>query len=443
MRARKLARPVLIWTICAWLCLALAACFGNGDKSEPRPGQPPATNNGTGSVVDGASPEEEGEGAGEDAGQGGGASEDDGNARIEELIEAMSPAEKLGQLVMIGVEGEHLDETVTRLIEQHHVGGVILYGRNLLDTSQAAALINGLKEANASGIAPLFIGIDEEGGRVTRLPAELTPTPASRVIGSRDDPDWTYEVGELIGEKLASFGINVNFAPVLDIDSNPDNPVIGDRAFGTDTEAVSAHGIAAMEGMARHVVPVVKHFPGHGDTHEDSHTDLPVVSHDAARLRGFELQPFERAIKSGADAVMVAHLLVPAYDERYPASLSKPIITELLRKELGFEGVVFTDDMTMGAIADHYEYADAIVRAVLAGADQILIGHGYDHAETAMTALEDAFLSGVLTEERLDESVRRVLRLKMKYGLRDEPVGPIDVGALNEKAELVLGEQGR
>jgi beta-N-acetylhexosaminidase len=192
--------------------------------------------------------------------------------------------------------------------------------------------------------------------------------------------------------------------------------------------------------MAQYVVPVVKHFPGHGDTHEDSHVDLPVVSHDAERLRSFELQPFQRAIASGADAVMVAHLLVPAYDEQYPASLSKPIITDLLREELGFDGVVVTDDMTMGAIAEHDEFATAVVDAVLAGADQILIGHGYDRAESAIEALEEAFLSGVLSAERLEESVRRVLKLKIKYGMNDDPVGSVDIEALNEHAARVLGE---
>lgn len=435
-------RSVLLWTVCAAMSLALAACGDDGGKSDSLPDPPPAANNGAGDPDHGseATPEDEGTGVGEEAGQ-----EDSGDdpvlhAMIEEMIQSMSPSEKIGQLVMIGVEGEAMDETVSRLIAKRHAGGVILYGRNLTSVTQAVSLIDDLKAVNRSNDAPLLIGIDEEGGRVTRLPGELAKTPASRDIGSRDDPEWTYAVGELIGEKLAAFGINVNFAPVLDIDSNPQNPVIGDRAFGSDPDRVSVHGIASMRGMAQYVVPVVKHFPGHGDTHEDSHVDLPVVSHDAERLRSFELQPFQRAIASGADAVMVAHLLVPAYDEQYPASLSKPIITDLLREELGFDGVVVTDDMTMGAIAEHDEFATAVVDAVLAGADQILIGHGYDRAESAIEALEEAFLSGVLSAERLEESVRRVLKLKIKYGMNDDPVGSVDIEALNEHAARVLGE---
>lgn len=363
---------------------------------------------------------------------------------IAEIIDKMSPAEKIGQLVMIGVEGESIDDSITAFIEEQHIGGIILYSRNLHNAEQSLELMNALKAANdAANEVPLFIGVDEEGGLVTRLPDEVLPTPASRDIGMKDSPDWTREIGQLIGKKVAAFGFNIDFAPVLDIDSNPDNPVIGSRSFGRDAETVIRHGLALMLGMKeQRVVPVIKHFPGHGDTSDDSHIDLPILAHDEERLRSFEMQPFIEAIEQGADAVMVAHLLVPAFDEHDPASLSRPIITDLLREELGFDGVVVTDDMTMGAIAQHYSFQDAVLRAVLAGSDIILIGHGYDRAEAAIQALERAYLSGELSDERLNESLRRILQLKHQYELSDEPLQAIDITELNELTEQVLSGTG-
>jgi len=358
---------------------------------------------------------------------------------IEAMIERMTLPQKLGQLVMIGVAGEELDDTIQSYIEERYIGGVILYRRNLSSAVQAVRLVNDLKSVNREvNDIPLFFGVDEEGGRVTRLP-EVRSTPSSRKLGEADAVDWTYRVGEVIGEKVAAFGLNVNFAPVIDVDSNPANPVIGDRAFGSEANVVSEQGIALMDGMAKqHVLPVVKHFPGHGDTDVDSHLQLPIVHHDAERLHSLELQPFIQAIDAGADAVMVAHLLIPAYDEQYPASMSHAVITKLLREELGYGGLVITDDMTMGAIAEHGDLGAAVVRAVLAGSDQILVGHGYDQAELTIQALEDAVDAGDLTEERIDESLRRILTVKRKYEMSDDVVPPVDVDALNERIEATL-----
>lgn len=357
------------------------------------------------------------------------------------IVSNMTTLEKIGQLMVLGVEGELADEQVKRFIEERHVGGVILFGRNFINIEQSIRLTNALKQFNRNNKVPLFIGVDEEGGRVTRLPEPLLPTPSARELGLAYTSGWAFDIGTLIAEKIAALGLNMDFAPVLDIDSNPLNPVIGDRSFGADPDTVSDVGLELMQGLkSKNVIPVVKHFPGHGDTSTDSHIGLPVIEHDSTRLHSFELLPFQRAIQQDVDAIMVAHLLVQAYDDQYPASMSHSVITKLLRQELGFAGVIVTDDMTMGAIAEHYELGAAAVQSVQAGSDLLLVCHGYEQAAIVLDALEAAIGSGEITESRLDESVYRILALKQKYGLSDQTIEQVDVEELNRKAENLYAE---
>lgn len=235
----------------------------------------------------------------------------------------------------------------------------------------------------------------------------------------------------------------MDFAPVLDINSNPKNPVIGNRAFGATLDIVRDLGIETMKGIqSENVIPVVKHFPGHGDTSVDSHVGLPTVNNDLNRLESFELVPFREAIEEGADAVMIAHILLPKIDKENPSSLSKDIITDILRNKLEFDGVVITDDMTMGAISKNYNVNEAAVKSINAGTDIVLVCHGYEKAIEVINSVKDAVIKGEISEERVNESVYRILKLKNKYNLKDEITDSVDVDKINNKIRTLLNDYG-
>lgn len=231
----------------------------------------------------------------------------------------------------------------------------------------------------------------------------------------------------------------MNFAPVLDVNSNPNNPVIGDRSFSADPNVVSSLGIQTMKGITeQHVIPVVKHFPGHGDTSVDSHLELPKVNKTVKQLEQLELIPFKKAIEADTDAIMVAHILLPQLDKTYPASMSAPIITDLLRKQMGYNGLVMTDDMTMKAITNHYGIAQAAVQSVKAGSDVVLIAHDPANTIAVIDALKAAVESNKISEQQIDQSVMRIIELKEKYKLDDEPTQSVNVKQLNDELHEVL-----
>jgi len=346
-----------------------------------------------------------------------------GEEDINVIISQMTLEQKVGQMLLAGIEGKKIDSSMKKMIAEQHVGGIILYKNNFSDVAGSVRLVNELKKANNGNPAPLFISVDQEGGKVSRLPKEFETMPSADKVGRTGDPELAKEMGVLLSEELNLMGFNLNFAPVLDINSNPKNPVIGSRSFGKDAELVTKMGIAVMKGLQEGgTIPVVKHFPGHGDTSVDSHLDLPIVNKSTKQLETLEWVPFRAAIENGTDAVMVAHILFPLIDPDAPASFSKIIINEQLRGTLGFEGVVITDDMTMGAIADHYGIEEAAVKSVQAGSDILLIAHGYNTERKVYDKLLQSVKSGQISESRIDDSVRRILSLKRKYGLSDELV---------------------
>jgi len=358
---------------------------------------------------------------------------------IKEQLDSLTLKEKIGQMVMVGIEGDVLGDDAKQLIQQHHVGGIILFKRNIDNPVQTLSLINELKRTNSANKIPLFLSVDEEGGRVSRMPDQLKKLPTSGRIGEINDNELSFEIGRLLGQELKAFGFNMDFAPVLDINSNPKNPVIGDRAFGTTPDLVSRLGIQTMKGIqSQNVISVVKHFPGHGDTSVDSHIGLPSFYHDYERLKNFELIPFADAIKNKADAVMIAHILLPNIDPEHPASLSRAVITDILRKDLNFQGVVITDDLTMGAITQNYDLGEAAVKAVNAGSDIVLVCHSIEMEMQVINALTNAVEAGQISTERIDGSVYRILKLKQKYQLADEPVESIDIDQINRDIEQVL-----
>lgn len=354
---------------------------------------------------------------------------------VKKQLEGMSADEKIGQLIVAGFEGYEVDETFAGLITDSHIGGAILFSRNISGAQQLLSLTNEIKETAGSGI-PLLIGMDEEGGAVTRLPDDVLSMPGAFALAQSGNPDTCYSGGMQIAAQLKAFGLSTGFSPDLDIWSNPQNTVIGDRAYGTDADSVVTYGIAAMKGVRDGgAIPVVKHFPGHGDTDADSHYSLPVVTKMKAELLRQELIPFREAIKQGAPAVMAGHLQCTQLDEEYPASLSGKIVQGLLRDELGFDGVAFTDDLTMGAIVENYSLGNACVLAVNAGCDMLLVCHEYENVAEALTALKEAVKSGIITTDRLDEAVTRILKLKADYNITSEPVEMPDVASLNARTQ--------
>ena len=353
-------------------------------------------------------------------------------------LAAMTTEELAGQLLVVGIEGTVPGEDARQVIEDLHAGGIILFGRNVESAEQLVGLTNGLKELNRkAGNLPLFLCVDEEGGMVSRMPRSVADLPSAydyiQAGGS------AYDRGKVLARECAAFGFNVDFAPVLDIWSNPDNTVIGRRAAGNDTASAALFGNEILRGLVDSgVIPVGKHFPGHGDTATDSHVGLPVVDKTREELWEAELYPFRRAIEEQAPALMAAHILMSQLDPLLPASLSPAVVDGLLREELGFDGVVFTDDLTMGAIANFYGMGEAAVKAVEAGCDMALVCHGLDNAKAAYHALLFAVEDGTLTRQRLEESVRRVLTLKEAYAVDDSPVEPPDIEGLNETIRSIL-----
>ncbi|MBP1993317.1 beta-N-acetylhexosaminidase [Paenibacillus eucommiae] len=358
---------------------------------------------------------------------------------VQNQLEQMSMNEKIGQMVLAGIEGTANSEEAKNLIETYHIGGIILYKDNIAGTKQLVSLLNSLKATNANNQVPLWLSVDEEGGKVSRLPNELSKFPSNKIIGEANNEKFSFAVGSTIGTQLKSYGFNVDFAPVMDVNSNPNNPVIGDRSFGADADVVSRLGIQTMKGLeSQHILPVIKHFPGHGDTSMDSHIGLPVIQHDIDRLRKLELVPFVKAIKSGADAVMIAHILLPKLDVDNPASFSKTIITKLLRQELGFQGLVISDDMTMGAITENYKLGEAAVKAVLAGTDVVLVAHDYDKEVGVVNALRQAVKDKRIPVETIDNSVARILKLKLKYAISDKQGKEPDIAKLNSEVNKLV-----
>ena len=353
---------------------------------------------------------------------------------ILETISNMSLDEKIGQLVISGFYGTTLDENILKLIKEDKISGVILFNRNVKDSSTLLSLNNSLKESNKNNKLPLFISVDEEGGLVTRMPKDIKRLPTNKYIGSLNNKDLSYKVGEILGEQLSYFGFNMNFAPVLDINSNPNNPVIGDRSFGNNKDTVAILGTSTMKGIqSKNIISVVKHFPGHGDTSVDSHVNLPVVNYDINRLNSFEFVPFKTAIQNGADAVMVGHILLPKIDSKYPSSMSYEIVTNILRKDLGFNGLVVSDDMTMGAITKNYSIEESSIKAINAGVDLLLVCQKYENTENVLKALKEAALNGTISKERLDNALYNIISIKKKYLLNKEYDNDITIDGINQK----------
>lgn len=319
----------------------------------------------------------------------------------------LSLEDKAAQLIMIDLPGTELDSISMAHLKNHAWNGVILFAKNVASRSQVVDYIEAIHKYER---VPMYIAIDQEGGLVDRFRFEdMSLSPGAMALGVTGDPTKVFQAHQIMGQELKELGIHIDFAPCLDINNNPNNPIIGVRSFGETPKIVAKMGVEAIKGLrSGGVIPTAKHFPGHGNTDKDSHLALPSIKASFADLEKTELVPFKAAIAENVEAIMTAHILFSALDPHYPATLSKPILTDLLRKRLGFEGVIVTDSLAMQSIANTWGFAEAAVLSIEAGADLILALGTFERQLEAWSGIVEAVKSGRLSEERLDESLARL-----------------------------------
>lgn len=352
-------------------------------------------------------------------------------SRVDALMASLTLEQKVAQMFLVGIYGSQLNEPNRRLLEEWQPGGTVLFVSNVGTPDTVTALINDWQSAvvDAGGV-PLFIATDQEGGVIARLKDGFTTFPAMMLLTATGDVSLAVRTGEAMARELSAVGVNLNLAPVADLYTNLRNPIIGRRSFGSEPERTGQMLAGLVRGMqAGGVMATAKHFPGHGDTDHDSHTSLPVVSYAREELDRVEFAPFRWTIAAGVEAVMVAHIWYPALDpeERIPASLSHNVVTGLLRQEMAFDGLIMTDAIEMDAIDTQLSYAEASIRAIEAGVDIVAFGAhlGPVTQADAMKSVVNAVRSGRLSEARIDESVRRILDSKSRYGVLDwQPLAP-------------------
>lgn len=335
--------------------------------------------------------------------------------KVDKLVANMSDADKVGQLMMIGIHGKTLNDDAKFMLNEYRVGGIILFDRNMESKDQVKTLITDINKAGKSaGLTPLFIGIDQEGGAVARMEDQLIKVPPAEELG-KEPIEQAVSLAKQSGTELKDLGFNINFAPVADLG------LTYGRSFSTNPDDIVRYASAV--GKAYDEAGLwysYKHFPGIGKTDVDLHADTSIVPVSKETLLSEDTKVFVDLIKQSKPntyAIMVSHAMYPQIDPDHPSSLSKAIITDWLRKDMGYNGVVVTDDMDMGALAKHYTFGDMAVQSILAGSDILLVCHEYEHMQEAYNGLMKAVKDGRISKERLDESVKRILLMKMSRGL--------------------------
>ena len=343
----------------------------------------------------------------------------------------MSNIYDAARLMMIGFDGLEPSESLREFIAESPPAGVILFGRNIASIEQVGRLVRHLRQLWPDSAPTPLIGIDQEGGNVRRLKApdcpEFAAFPSMRTVGRTNSIETSFRVGEITGRQLAALGFNLNFAPVLDVDTNPENPIINQRAFARDPETVARLAIACAKGLhAGGVLSCGKHFPGHGDTSVDSHLGLPTLPHSRDRLHTIELLPFRAAVEADLPCLMSAHIVFETLDPKLPATLSPTVIPTLLRREMGFQGTLFSDDLEMAAIGEHFAWDEIAVRGLSASIDIFLVCRDLIGARSLRSALVQATQTNPETHLSFKQSLRRSDALRVKaqdhaiHPLRDE-----------------------
>ncbi len=317
-----------------------------------------------------------------------------------------------GQIIVGGFDGLELSKRFALALQQGHRGGAILFKRNVHDLRSTHALCSSIREVCRAELPP-FIAVDQEGGRVARLRGWFPALPPMRLLGQTNDFYLATRVGKHLGRALAALGFNLDFAPILDVDSNPNNPIIGDRSFATQPHRAASLAVAFALGLEESgVLSCGKHFPGHGDTSVDSHVGLPIVHHERARLDAVELVPFRAYAEARLATIMTAHVVVTSFDEKVPATLSSRVCTDLLRHDVGFRGVLFSDDLEMAAVAATYAIEDSAVLSIRAGCDALLVCSNEDLQDRAHAALVRACERDATFRARCIEAVDRGLEAR-------------------------------
>jgi beta-N-acetylhexosaminidase len=352
----------------------------------------------------------------------------------------------IARMFCIGFDGYDLSAQTRRLVARG-VSSAALFGRNVHSPRQVAELCGGLKSAAAG--RSFLTCIDQEGGRVRRLRDGFTHVPSMRALGQTGDAGLAQDVGRVLARELRAVNIDLNFAPTLDVDTNPANPVIGDRSFGASGELVSRMGTALIRGLQESGVAACgKHFPGHGDTSQDSHFDLPRLPHPIERLEEIELPPFKAAVEAGVAMIMTAHVVFEPIDPDYPATMSRKVLHGILREEMGFDGVIISDDLEMKAISANFDIGEVVTRGANAGVDLFAICHDADLQNRAIDALMQAVQRGEVPRERIAEANRRLDALMGRYAkpahrVSDfDPLNCLEHRAVVERIAVVGGENG-
>lgn len=352
------------------------------------------------------------------------------------VIEELTLEEKIGQLFMIELEEGKITNKTIEMIQKYKIGGFILYSKDYQNYEEMLEIVNQLKEINKENKIPLWIAIDQEGGRVNRMPREITPLKNAFEIAKTKDIELVRKSGEIIGKMLKQTGINMNFAPVLDIKRFKDIHAIGNRCYGENAQEVETYGIEVMKEIQKQgVVSVIKHFPGHGRTKKDSHFFLPTITTKQEELQKTDMHVFQSAIEQGADAIMVGHIKIKDIDKKYPATLSKKILYEKLRMEWDYKGLITTDDIKMFAIRKRYSMIKAVQYAVLAGNNMILLGLPYQKIIKLMQKVDDKVSKLKIPIGYLNKSIATTLEMKKKYELIDQKSRGIDIKQINNEIE--------
>ena len=335
--------------------------------------------------------------------------------KVDKLVANMSDADKVGQLMMIGIHGKSLNDDAKFMLNEYRVGGIILFDRNMESKDQVKTLITDINKAGKSaGLTPLFLGIDQEGGAVARMDDKLIKVPPAEEVG-KEPVEQAAALAKEVGTELKELGFNINFAPVADLG------LTYGRSYSTNPDEVVRYASAVGKSYDEAGLWYsYKHFPGIGKTDVDLHADTSIVPVSKETLLSEDTKVFVDLIKQSKPntyTIMVYHAMYPQIDPDHPSSLSKAIITDWLRKDMGYNGVVVTDDMDMGALAKHYTFGDMAVQSILAGSDILLVCHEYEHMQEAYNGLMKAVKDGRISKERLDESVKRILLMKMSRGM--------------------------
>jgi beta-N-acetylhexosaminidase len=340
----------------------------------------------------------------------------DGETKVASIVSGMSIRDMVGQMFVVSVGGTRPDYYIEKMVRKRNVGGVILFAYNMKSERQVESLISRLQQLSlqTEPAVPLFVAVDQEGGDIASAPW-VAPQPAAAQVGSRADPDEAHDIAATMGRQLLWAGINTDFAPVVDTGFGA---AIGNRSYGEDPELVARMGAAAVEGFEQAgVISAAKHFPNHGPAISDSHVSLPVIRHDEQTLRSYDLPPFQAAVDAGVPMMMVGHLVYPAIDPHNPASLSREAIS-MVRRDLGFDGVVVTDDLAMAGAKGGGTPSEAAVEAVKAGADLLVVSSPPQQQADAYDAVVAAVESGEIPRSRIEKSVERLLTVKERYHLR-------------------------